>query len=80
MAKYEFRLQIIHDTKFNNDQLVEALGAQGGCFDAVVGVGRANVLALDFSREADSKAQAISSAVADVITAIPNYNGIIIYE
>jgi hypothetical protein len=52
------------------DELVEQLGA-AGCEDALVGVGQAGRIALDFTREADSAKSAIYSALAAIKTAIP---------
>lgn len=53
------------------DALVERLG-EAGCDDALVGVGQAGRLALEFSREADSAEEAVHLALADVKKAIPS--------
>ncbi|UEQ05033.1 DNA-binding protein [Halomonas profundus] len=53
------------------DALVERLGA-AGCDDALVGVGQPGRLALEFSREAGSAAEAVHSALVDVKKAIPS--------
>jgi hypothetical protein len=47
------------------DDFIERLGA-AGCTDALVGIGRAGRIALNFSREAESAEQAIRSALEDV--------------
>lgn len=52
------------------EDLVERLG-EAGCDDALVGIGQANRIALEFTREADSAKSAIFSALATVKAAIP---------
>jgi hypothetical protein len=52
------------------DDLVERLG-EAGCVDAVVGIGQAGRIALEFTREANSAKSAIFSALATVKAAIP---------
>ena len=44
---------------------------EAGCDDATVGVGEPGSIELDFTREASSAEEAMSSAVADVLKAIP---------
>jgi predicted DNA-binding transcriptional regulator AlpA len=69
--EYEFTLNFKLDPKdANHDELVERLGA-AGCTDALVGLGVAGQLGLEFVREADSAEDAILSALADVKGAIP---------
>jgi hypothetical protein len=51
-------------------ELLERLGA-AGCDDAVIGVGQPGRIALEFTREASSVKEAISSALRDVEKAIP---------
>ncbi|MCB1697694.1 MAG: DNA-binding protein [Halioglobus sp.] len=73
MKLYEFTLKFsFPDEDFIDDidELVERLGEAGGD-DALVGIGKTGRLALDFSREAESAFDAISSAIANVKTAIP---------
>lgn len=53
------------------DLLLERLGA-AGCDDALVGVGQAGRLALEFSRDAQNAEEAIGSALADVKTTVPS--------
>lgn len=73
MKMYEFTLKFsfLDKNRIDDiDELIERLG-ESGCDDALVGIGKAGRLALDFSREADSAFEAISSAIADVKAAIP---------
>lgn len=69
--KYEFflRYRLVH-TDHSDDELLEKLG-QAGCTDALVGIGAAGRLALDFSRKSPSARQAIESALKDVRRALP---------
>ncbi len=74
MKTYEFTLKFSfpdEDRIDGVDDLVERLG-EAGCDDALVGIGKTGRLALEFCREADSAFEAVSSAIADVKTAIPN--------
>ncbi len=69
--EYEFTLQFKLDPKdSNHDEIVERLGASG-CDDAMVGLGVAGHLGLEFVREAESAESAILSAIADVKKCIP---------
>src|SRR3712207_569678 len=71
MMEYEFTLKYKLDPKdADHDELVERLGA-AGCTDALVGLGMAGHLGLEFVREAASAEDAILSALADVKGAIP---------
>ena len=73
MKMYEFTLKFSfadEDHIDGVDELVERLG-EVGCDDALVGIGKTGRLALDFCREAESAFEAVSSAIADVKTAIP---------
>ncbi|KIN15816.1 helix-turn-helix transcriptional regulator [Halomonas sp. KHS3] len=70
--EYVFTLKYqMADSDSDLDALVERLGA-AGCDDALVGVGQPGRLALEFSREADSAAEAVHSALVDVKKAIPS--------
>lgn len=70
--EYEFTLKFKLDPRdANHDELVERLGA-AGCTDALVGLGVAGHLGLEFAREADSAEESILSALADVKAAIPS--------
>ena len=71
MLKFDFILRFKlpladGDPEVYLDDLYEA-----GCDDATVGIGLPGCVALNFCREASSAAQAIQSAIADVLTAIP---------
>ena len=52
------------------DEIIEALW-QAGCDDALVGIGRPGRVALDFGRKSESARDAVLSALADVLRAIP---------
>lgn len=51
--------------------LVDRL-AEGGCDDALVGIGQTGRLALEFSRQAATAEAALRSALADVRAAVPS--------
>jgi hypothetical protein len=69
--EYEFTLSFkLTADEADTDTLVERLGA-AGCDDALVGIGQAGRIALDFTREAGSAQEAIISALRDVKKAIP---------
>jgi len=71
MEEYEFTLRFaLPSPGFVSDQLIERLG-RAGCEDALVGVGQAGRVALDFARNSGSARQAILSAIQDVRKAIP---------
>jgi len=55
----------------DHDAIVERLGA-AGCTDALVGIGAAGYVSLEFCREAASAAEAIRAATADVNAAVPS--------
>ena len=72
MTEYSFVLKYrLSEGDRDPDALVERLG-EAGCTDALVGVGVAGRLALDFTREAGSAQEAIRSALTDVKAAIPS--------
>lgn len=50
--------------------LVESLGS-AGCADAIIGMGQAGYMALEFSRESDCLHSALTSALAAVAAAVP---------
>lgn len=69
--EYEFTLKYRLDPQdADHDAVVERLGV-AGCTDALVGLGVAGHLGLEFVREADSAEEAILSALADVRSALP---------
>ncbi len=68
--EFEFTLTLtLAADDFEVDDFVERLGA-AGCTDALVGIGQAGLIALNFSREAESARQALCSALQDVARAI----------
>jgi hypothetical protein len=72
MRQYEFALRFV--TAANRmipDELIEQLG-DAGCDDALIGVGVAGRVALEFARTADSAHQAIVSAIRDVRKVLPS--------
>lgn len=69
--EFEFNLKFkLLAEDANDDQVMECLGG-AGCTDALVGLGTAGYVRLDFIREADSAEAAIVSALADVKRALP---------
>lgn len=72
MKEYEFtmRFSLPRDETFSDD-LVERLG-DAGCDDALIGIGRAGRIALEFARTAATAHDAILSAIADVKRALPS--------
>lgn len=72
MNDYDFSLRFSLQS-FSDDpsNYVEKLH-EVGCDDALIGVGRMGYIILDFTREAPSAYTAISSAIMEVKSAIPN--------
>lgn len=71
MNDFEFTLKFsLPPSRPDPESHIEAL-ARAGCDDAMVGVGQAGRIALDFSRAHRSAFDAIASAVRDVQRAIP---------
>lgn len=71
MTEYEFTLSFrLKDLAEDPARHVEALGA-AGCTDAVVGIGQAGRIALQFTRAARSAQAAVASALREVRRAIP---------
>lgn len=69
--EYTFTLKYrLTDPNPDMDALLERL-AEAGCTDALVGIGKAGRLALEFTREAASALEAVASARSDVEDAIP---------
>jgi hypothetical protein len=66
MKEYEFALRfVVPSIEVVSDELVERLG-DAGCDDALIGVGHAGRIALEFARTSDSAHEAIVSAIRDV--------------
>ncbi|MCZ7665198.1 MAG: DNA-binding protein [Thermoleophilia bacterium] len=71
MKEYEFTLRFsLPADQAHSDELLERLG-DSGCDDALIGIGHAGRIALEFVREADSARGAIFSAITDVKRALP---------
>src|SRR5665647_3645810 len=69
--EYKFNLKFkLAPEKTSDANIMKHLG-EAGCTDALVGLGLAGYVGLDFIREADSAENAILSALADVKTALP---------
>lgn len=70
MNEYDFTLKFrINGSQADPDTYIESL-YEGGCDDALIGVGKQGLIALNFTREAASAYEAVSSAIADVKTVI----------
>jgi len=72
MKEFDFELifklaNAVDDTGSYMDKLFEA-----GCDDATVSIGKLGIISLSFTRESQSAAEAIQSAINDVQKAIPN--------
>lgn len=70
MTEYAFVLKYRLPHGVGGEAAVEALGA-AGCTDALVGIGIAGRLALEFDREAEDATSAVTSAIDDVARALP---------
>ncbi len=60
----------LSDDNWDHNDLVERLFA-AGCGDAIIGVGRPGYIALQFTRNAASIDEAVDTARADVMAAMP---------
>jgi hypothetical protein len=71
MNEYDFLLKFdLPGPDVDPEEFVNAL-YEAGCDDATVGIGQHGRVALNFTREAASAVDAVSSAIADVKKAIP---------
>lgn len=71
MTSFEFMLKFsLPENGADPQAYVEQLGA-AGCDDALIGIGLSGHIALEFDREAESAFEAISSAVINVKSVIP---------
>lgn len=74
MQEFDFVLKFkLPDPAAPSADFIEALG-EVGCTDALVGTGQMGLVAFDFTREAASAHDAVTSAIKDVQTAIPGAN------
>lgn len=70
--EHTFKLKFeLPDKDVDIDVLIERLG-EAGCSDALIGVGEAGRITLEFTRQAQDEAAARASAWADVSRAIPS--------
>lgn len=71
MKEYDFELKFaLPNPDADPEQFLNAL-YEAGCDDAMVGLGQNGRVALSFTREAATAQDAVSSAITDVIRAIP---------
>jgi hypothetical protein len=71
MKEYDFTLKFnLQNLQVNPEIYVEQL-YDGGCEDALIGIGQQGYLSLNFTREAPSAYEAVSSAITDVKNVIP---------
>ncbi len=71
MSEYEFTLRFrLPPGETDSDALVDRL-YEAGCDDALIGIGRPGRIAVDFIRDAGSALDAISSAISEVMRAVP---------
>lgn len=72
MEEFEFTLKFAFpDMSAEPESFIDQLG-KVGCDDAIIGVGQKGRIALQFSREASSALEAITSAIQDVKKVIPD--------
>jgi hypothetical protein len=72
MKEYSFTLKFnFHDSQADPSSYVEKL-YEGGCDDALIGVGKQGSISLNFIREAPSAFEAISSSITNVGNVLPN--------
>ena len=71
MNNYQFELVFALLPNEDGEAYTDAL-FEAGCGDAGVGVGKLGSIALMFDREAKSAHEAVESAIANVLTAIPH--------
>jgi hypothetical protein len=69
--EFNFTLRYQLPPEDNDMDVLSDRLAKAGCDDALVGVGQAGRLALEFVREAPSVREAIESALEDVRRAVP---------
>jgi hypothetical protein len=71
MKEYSFTLKFnFHDSQTDPNSYIEQL-YEGGCDDALIGIGKQGSIALDFIRSSPSAFEAISSAITNVRKVIP---------
>lgn len=71
MKAFEFTVKFaLPNSTQDPQEYIEAL-AEAGCDDAMIGIGEKGRVALQFTREAHDAFSAVTSAIEDVIRAIP---------
>ena len=71
VSDYEFTLRFtLPSPTVDMDDVADAL-YEHGCDDALIGIGQVGRVGLDFTRSATSARDALMSAIADVLSAIP---------
>ena len=71
MKEYDFTLKFnLQNSQADPEYHVEKL-YEGGCEDALIGIGKKGYISLNFIREASSAYEAVSSAIIDVKRVIP---------
>ncbi len=74
MKEYEFTLKFkLPDENIEPSIYVDQL-YESECDDALIGIGKKGYIALDFIRESETAYLAVSSAIKDVLKAIPQAN------
>jgi hypothetical protein len=71
MKEYEFTLTFSLQNSNEAPEKYEEALEKNNCTDALLGIGRKGMIALDFGRSADSAEEAISSAISAVKKSIP---------
>ncbi|GGD55724.1 helix-turn-helix transcriptional regulator [Lacimicrobium alkaliphilum] len=72
MNEYDFTLKFAYvDQSVDDENLIEQLG-EVGCDDAIIGLGQKGRIALQFTRQAENAANAITSAIRQVKSVIPD--------
>lgn len=72
MKEYEFTLTFALPTRDTDPQFYLDALMEAGCDDAIIGVGVSGRIALNFTRHSDSAIDAMTSALENVLSAIPN--------
>jgi hypothetical protein len=71
MADYDFTLKFdITTIECEPETLLDQL-YEAGCADAIMGIGQPGRIAMNFTREARSASEAVSSALSDIKKALP---------
>lgn len=72
MKYFQFTLKLAFTNSSEDPaSYIESLGA-AGCDDAIIGIGRQGRIALEFNRQSPTAFDAVSSAISDVKSVIPD--------